>query len=204
MSTLEHPITQVPGLTSERLQVAVQIPLNPQWYRDMVRLNPTLATHAAIGQVLGDEADAGAFDAVWMLLALRAGQAGFAFTTRPGRGGRLASAMMQVHDQRGQHHDATEILLDAFRREILRGERARTLTHIRKRLIDARQILSSQQRGGTLNLLPERIVRDVYTALHPDREVRAEFVRFMLTEHYRAQVAAEHLRAQDQREAESI
>lgn len=191
MSTLEHPISQVPGLTGERLQVAVELPANPQWYRDMVRVNPTLTTRADIDQVLGDDADPEAFDAVWMLLALRGAEAGYALTCPPVKGTPLLGAMIEVQERRSGTSKDNELWADAFRREIERGDRARTLTHVRKRLIDARQLTGSGRWGEQMAVCAERVVRDVYAALHSDRWVRVEFARFMLTEHYRYRAWAE-------------
>lgn len=191
MSTLEHPLPQVPGLAGERLQVAVELPANPQWYRDMVRVNPTPTTRADIDQILGDDPDTGVFDAVWMLLALRGAKAGYALTLPPMKGTPLLGAMIEVQERRAGTSKDNEVWADAFRREVERGDRARTLTHVRKRLIDARRLTGSGRWGKPMAVCADRMVRDVYAALHPDRQVRVEFTRFILAEHYRYRAWAE-------------
>lgn len=65
------------------------------------------------------------------------------------------------------------------------------MTHVRKRLIDARRLTGSGRWGKPMAVCAEGMVRDVYASLHPDRGVRVEFARFMLTEHYRYRAWAE-------------
>ncbi|GAA1096137.1 hypothetical protein [Nocardiopsis metallicus] len=192
MHTLEHPIAQVPGIGPGRLQAALDLPADPQWYMDMVRLDPSPATLRALTQVVGKDTDPAGFDALWMLLAARASQTGFAVSEN---GLALIPAMMRVqHDRSGTDRD-DEVLLESFRRDVATGRRERVLSHIRKRLIEARR-LTPRSRGGALLISADRLVRDTYAAVHPARQVRTDFTRFGIGEHYRNQAWHTTLKAE--------
>ncbi|QVJ00309.1 hypothetical protein KGD82_16230 [Nocardiopsis eucommiae] len=193
MRTFEHPITQVPGLTPEQLTEAVSLEPDFRWYGDLARLDFTRNSLGIAAGLLGDDADDGACDALCVLLAVRGSRSRLrVHGAQGGSGLGLLTGIEMIQRQRNgargpkdpdprpQH---TEVILDAFRRLVLSGNRKRTLTEIRRRLINAAKL----SRDRALWIDADRLVRDTYAALHPDRQVREDFLLFAMMDLYRCE-----------------